>query len=457
MRLIWKIVLSVLACLVLVFAGFYVYFFELGGLEKLVNSQIASLLSDRYNLDVMIGKITGNLFSGLTLEDVSIFYVDSSRSYLLVDCPSISTRYALSNLWNKNYRLEYLYLDSSQITIIRDTVGHWLLPAREPTTGESNQVSNPQFSVDALNLNNVSLTILDGHDTLALENIELSLALQGIENTYAIDVDRLEFTSSDDRFKLDAAGGKLTYSDSKLLFRDLSLLSGDTRVKLNGHTELGKTPRGQVDFAIDNINLREVSKFIKPRLKGVIDLNGSLTFEGNRLAGTVDMGGDFMFTSFENIFVGFRFADKHLLIDTLYGMVFDGCAIDGTGNIDFSTKPRTYRLKADISNFNLKSLVKNSYSTNLNGHIDLNGESFHKETLMLGINTELFESVFDEYHFHEALGDLIITTDSLVFVDSFSIKYYENTFHVAGRINYKEQTDLHITADLANLDRYRGK
>jgi autotransporter translocation and assembly factor TamB len=141
----------------------------------------------------------------------------------------------------------------------------------------------------------------------------------------------------------------------------------------------------------------------------------------------------------------------------VYGTALGGCSVDGSGEIDFSVSPQQYRLTASIRNFNLRELVKNSFHSSLNGYIDLRGESFRKEELILWISAELFDSEFHDYHFHRADGNLIVTRDSLVFVDGFQIDYFENRFELVGCVRYKDSIDLRVQADLPSLERYQGK
>ena len=451
-----RILLAVLGGIVLILAGLFLYVFEFGGLEAIVSNRMDSLLGP-HNLHVDIGRMSGNLFSALVLEDVTVTYIDSSHRFRLASFPRISTGYSISRVWSGSYALDYLYLDSAEISLVRDSAEGWLLPGLSREAKPAGEATLSQFSIAALGLNHINVKLLFNGDTVAFEDIIVSLALRGAEETYAVDVERFEFATADNRFQLDAAAGKLTYSNGNLLFKDLAIISEDTRIRLDGNVSLGTEPAGLVSFAADNVDLSDIAAHIGPRLRGVLDLNGVVTFEKGRLQGEADIGGDFMFASFENLHAGFHLADRHLVLDTLYGMVFGNCAIDGSGEIDFSIRPEQYRLDADIRNFDLRRLVASSFHSDLSGRISLVGESFKKRTMVLKINTELHESVFHDYHFHGALGDLMITTDSLVFVDSFRFDYFENVFYVSGPIDYDGELDLRVRADLVNLDRYRGK
>jgi len=456
MRTIKKVVLAVVAGVVLLAGALGVYIFLFGGLERIVNAQIASLVEQRYNLEITIGDVKGDFFSGLILEDVALYNVDSSARYQLLDIPRLSTAYSLSNLWKKKYVLDYLYIDSATVTLVRDSSGHWQIPDFSPGGGVGKKTL-PSFSIGDFGLDNASVKLLNNKDTLSFKDIILSVALQGREKTFSANLGRFEAKSNKGPSKVTAAGGKLTYSEGKVVFKDIAVIAGETRVKLSGYVKLGKQATGQVDFALDNIDVAELSSFVGKKLKGTLDINGKVRFKGKKLEGSADIAGDFMRASFENLFVGYHYDNSLLLLDTLYGTILDNCTIDGSGVLDLSAPVEKYRLSAEIKNFNLKRLVPNTFASNLTGHIELQGESLRRDMLAMNFHTKLHESSFDEYPLHEAFGDLLVTSDSICFTDSFRINYFENIFYLTGRINYSDDIDLAVAANLHNLDRYKGK
>ena len=456
MKTFKKVLLAVLTGILLLVGSLWIYLFQLGGLERIANVRIDSLIEQQYNLDITIGKVKGDFLSGFILEDVTAYYVDSTTRYLILDVPRLSTAYSLSNLWKKKYVLDYLYIDSATVILVRDSSGRWMIPDFS-TESDKDKKGVPSFSIGDLGLNNVSLNILDNKDTMSFDNIVLSVALQGGEDTYSAEVERFEFTSNKEPFSLSTAGGKLTYSEGTMVFKDITLITGETRAKLNGNVRLVDPPEGRVAFTLDNINLAEISALFGLKLNGKLDLNGAVLFTEKKIGGTLDLAGNFMFADLENLSVSFSYDDKRLSVDTLYGTIFGNCTIDGIGALDFSDSNEHYHLNADIKNFNLEELVTNSFVSNLTGHIELQGKSFRREQLLLTIHTDLRESSFDEYPLHEAFGELTITTDSICFADSFRINYFENVFYLSGRIDYTDDIDLTVAAELNNLDRYRGK
>ena len=458
MRLFFKIILYLTIIVVLCLTGVYFYIFHFGGLEKIVNDKMSQLVDPKYLISININKIKGSFFSQIILEDVDIQYNGPSYSYQLLKIPRISTAYSFSNLWDKKYLFDFLTIESAELTLVQDSSKKWVIPDFRPKEKtDKPPLSLPSFTIGALNIQNMSVKLLKGDDTVRFDNIFLGLQFQGEENTFAFDIEKFIFSSNQKNLSLNAAGGKVTYADKRLIFQDVALVTADMRFKLDGNVLLEGEPAGELNFAVDEVDLENVSQYIGPKLKGKLDLNGSLSFIGSTLEGSVNIGGDFLFMNLHNLFVDFRYQDKQIQVDTLYGTVFDDCDIDGNGYIDFSSKPEKYGLSAEVRQFNLQNLLPNSFNSNISGNVTLDGQSFKSEDLILQFKTDIYESFFDEYPLQAANGEFVVTKDSITFLDSFRIEYYENIFYVNGNIDYDDEMNLEVIAELNNLDRYRTK
>lgn len=457
MRLWKKIILVILILVVVILGSGYLYLFQLGGIENIINSHISALVEGKFPLEVTIGRVKGNFFSDLVVKNVTVVYTDSSYHYRILFIPELNFAYSLSNLWNKRYLFDFIAVDSAEITLIQDSTGQYILPdfSVEAATGESKKAL-PVVTIDDLKINKAVINLIHREDTLVFRDIMFDASVRTELETYAVNIKRLTFESNREGLRMVSAGGKVTYSGQNLVFQDLAFTSADTRARMTGIVGI-KDRTGHVEFELDNIRLDYLSDIAGPALKGKADITGSITFDNTALMGTVDIGGELFFARFDNLFVDFYFSNQRLVFDTLYGTIFSNCAVDGKGEIDFGSKPETYFLDARIKNFHLEKMLSNGLPSDLNGHIVLNGRSFHSADLVLDIETDLYESSFDDYSFHTARGALSVTTDSISFAGPFVVTYHENKFLVFGNINYTDEIDLNVTALLDNLDRYRDK
>ena len=433
------------------------YLFKFGGIEKIVNDQLASMLESRYNMSITIGEMGGNLYDGIILNDIELIYRGTSTPYTLLKIPTLSAGYSIRNLWNNDYLFSFLNIDSAHVFLKRDSTGKLLVPEFSFGTRNNANSTAANFAVDELHLNNFRVDLISARDSLAIKGLWLAVGVRSTGGGFAIDIERFEFQMSDERYRLDAAQGKVTLDQKYLLFKDIFLSSGDTRFRLNGNLQLSEPLSGRIDFDIDNANLDELTRMTSRQLKGLVDLNGYVAIDDRIIAGRTTVAGDFYIAHFDNLVTDFRFVDKHLYLDSLHGRLFGDCIVDGKAVVDFTEKPEQYTVTANVSHFNLKSLVKNSFESDLTGNFRLTGKSFKSESLVLDVDVELIESYFDNYPLQELYGSMTITKDAITLLDPFSVWYFENEFVTSGTIDYQGQIDLNIFADFGNLDRYRGK
>ncbi len=451
----WKKLLLVLALIITgVVITTYYYLFHAHGLERIVSDQLTKLIGRSYPLTVTVGSIRGNPLSGLVVEDVLVGYRDAIGSFPICRAKRLTATYAMSNLWHANYVFNYIGLDSLALTLVADSSGRWRLP--QPPASRDSGGAPAAFRVDQLALNAAALQVVRQTDTIAISDINLAAAFQSEGGTLSLDLKYLSLNTNREGIGVANAAGRVTYSDGQILIQNLFASVSDTRVKLSGLVRLPERI-GQVDFDANGLNLDELSRYIGVSLNGNIDANGHINLNGSQIDGTVDLAGKFLFAGLENLHVGFHFQNPVLTLDTLYGLVFDRCAIDGRGKVNFARPMEKYELFASIRNFSLNSLIEKSFPSNLNGTVAMRGQSFANDKLRLDMSVNLFESSFDDYPFQSAAGDISVTTDSITFADGFSLSYYENTFSISGRVGYSDTMALNVKAQLNNLDRWRRK
>ena len=460
MRLLLQIVGIALGVVLVIVFGVWLYLFKLGGIEQILNDRILAKIDKRHHLELSVGRVEGGFISGVRLKDVHLHYVDSSVRYEMVSAPIISVGYAFGNLWNRNWTIDSLVFDSLRIEVHQDSSGRYLLPSFGASQAPASEITNAEpvtFKLPYFAITRSQVVVVRPADTIVCDRFFVELSAEGESETYSVDLRRLSFRSNREQFRHVEGRGKGTYADKNLVFTELSIISDSTRIQSNGNINLAAERAGIVNLDIDNLDLQTAGSLVGAKLNGIIDANGILSFVGNRYDGALTLSGDFLRAHFDNLFVDFRFADKILTLDTLYGSLFGDCTADGKGSVDFGQSPERYALNAELRNFNLKALVPNALESDLTGSIQLEGESFRNKTMLLNIGVDLYESSLQGWPLQRASGDLIVTVDSIILVDPVRVDYYENVFFAEGSIVYSGDMNLHGRAVLDNLSRYKEK
>ena len=461
------ITLCVLLAILLAIVGVYLYFFAFNGLEAIVVHTIEGDAGEDSPFEVEIGNISGSLVKDVVIEDLRISYRDSSGLIPLVSVTRLTAVYSLSNIWNQQFLFDDVYADSLVITLVKGPDGGWKLPlpgSEDVKVGDNDSLavsdstaaaSPLEFAVKQLALSQSTIRLVKGEgDTTDIRNISLLTSISGEAGMYSADIKRLDF----------AAGGmpggtrisgKVSFSNNTLVVQDLQLVRGSTRIKISGTFD-PDAMSGAGHVSADHIDLEELTGVTGGNLKGVLDLTGNVSYVNGRISGQVTVGGTFLFAGIENLFIDFGFEDKVLSLDTVYGTIFETCAIDGRCEVNLD-KPEKYWLDADIRNFDLSRMLPNTFGSNLTGHLRLDGNYFTNEELLLDLYVNLFESSFDDYPLHAANGHLTITTEAVTFPDPFEVVYYENRFTAEGEVDYDGDLRIEVDGDLPNLDRWRGK
>ncbi|MBU0982579.1 MAG: AsmA family protein, partial [candidate division Zixibacteria bacterium] len=430
-----------LGAVVLIIAAAYLYVFQFGGLERIVRGRIAAALGPDSVVKVSVGDISGSLLSGVRVESIVIAYEDSLGTHTVAVARAVSADYSIRNLWEKRFIFGNVTIDSLALRASRDSNGRWVIPL--PLAGAGGGGEPPLFAVRQLSLSDASVTIVMPDDTVRVTDLKLLASVRGEDGTYSLQIERMGYTVDPAIYALSSVTGRVTLAQKNLVFQDCQVQRGDTRLKVSGSLNF-ENREGAAEFTSDNLDLLRIADFGGPRLEGLLDLGGRVILRNGALFGQITVAGNIKQARFDNVYAQFEYADKMFTVDTLYGMVFGDCSIDGNGYIDFSASPQEYHLGANIRNFNLKSLVTQSFRSDLSGTVILDGRSFRSADLWMKIQSDLFESSFDEYPLHRAAGTMEVTAESIRFYDGFQVDYFENEFVAGGELVYRGDINLAV-------------
>ncbi|PWB73523.1 hypothetical protein C3F09_05115, partial [candidate division GN15 bacterium] len=359
------------------------------------------------------------------------------------------------NLMNQAYQFQYVWFDSARLALTSDSTGKLSFPhtmARDTTGGGE----TPDVTIDKLLLNHCAVMLARPHDTVQVFDINWDGALSYEGGTLAADIHQASFSSNKQGFQIPSLAGKVTYANGNITAQDLTIAEKDGRLKVSGVYDLASRS-GQITYNADDLDLKAITSIFGVGLSGIVDAYGNVNLSGGEVSGKVALGGRFLMAELENLEVNFRYEKSHLYLDTIRGIALGTCALQGRAEFDLAARPEQYGATLDVKNFNLDRIVPHTFESDLSGHLELKGSSFKNDSLRLQLAVDLTESSFDEYPIQHGVGTMVITTRSISFPDTFLVSYFENTFHVHGDVNYSGDMNLAVRAQLANLDRYRGK
>jgi len=449
-----KIFIAIPLILLVLALGLYISLFYFGLAESIatsvLNNQVGRNLGIRFHID----KISGDLFNAPVIRGVDVVYDNGPDRYTMAHVSTLTAQYSLKQLWRGEFIFYKIEIDSAQF-MIKKTDKKWLLP--KPLKGSERKETTFDFEIQELILNDLSFSMVSPEDTVSFEDIILDARIEGRDKTYSAIIDRLSYRSSDERFTLVSAGGTVTSTGNQLMFQDFKIITDSSNCNIGGRIVFENKPLVQVVLNARRINLDELSAFVKTGLNGNIAANGNINFFDGKLSGNVIVSGTLADRYFDSLSTRFRYGDKLLIFDTLSGYIFHGCHIEAKGDLDLSHDPVQYHVIGGIENFNLNNLAFDTYTSNLNGRLNLTGWGLRSKDLVLGIVAELDESWFDEYHIYKAMGEMTITTDSLTLHDKFALKYKDNSFVLSGKLDYHGPIDLNGYTRFDDLSAFNGQ
>jgi hypothetical protein len=407
---------------------------------------------------VSIGELDGSMLDDLTVRDLQVRFADSLGGGEIFFSRTLTANYSWRNLIDNKINFSTVRLDSAHVTLVQDSSGRFGLPTRPGPKATDSAGAIPEFAIDKLAIEQLSITVIKPADTLQFFDINLHASIMSADQTVALEITQANINSNRPKYLLSSLTGQITYARDLVAVRDLAISRDSTHIKISG---AGGIPQkaGQITFNADNLNLVDLQDWTGVKLTGMLDLYGSVTFSDSMLNGSLGLGGKFFMADFDNLFMNFHFflPTKRLVFDTLYGLSLDRCALDGSGSINFGQKPELYQMDLAIEHFNLEALLHGTLPSDLNADIHIDGSSFKGDQMLLSVTGEFYDSYFADYPIQHASGQVDITTKKVSFPEPFAVEYNGNRFEATGEIVYRDSISLIATAYLPNLEAYQGK
>jgi len=449
MRLRFKIpLIGVIGIALLIITGL-VLLYQSHILENWVNRYLAEKIAANYNLDVTIGEIDGSFLSGFRLREVLVRFFEASDTVTLAYLPDVSINYSVADLLHRRWIVDSIRVGRPQFYLKEDSLGNWRLP--QVPKGKPSDSRPLSWWLKKLAIDDASLALNLKDKHYKWFDINLLLSAESEEGTYTFSLDSLRFDSEDRRMRVNYARALATLFGKKLAIQDATVLTDSSYLAFSLIRDAADSVWVESEIDSAHVHLPDIVSFLGSNLRGDFDLSGSLYRQYGKTGGNLRLSGTFQDRRFDSLVVGLHYDQGIIHVDTLHGRILDGCGVEGYGRINFATQPDGYHLSARVEDFNLNNLVFDTYETDLDGYVEMDGRGLKSQTMAIDLDVKLSESYFDIYHFHKASGQMTVSNDGLYFFPGFNVNYYTNRFMVEGDVDFKGLISLEGRADLADL------
>jgi autotransporter translocation and assembly factor TamB len=221
---------------------------------------IARLLNDRLNGTLSIGRLSGNLYNGVQLEDVRV--VMDGRPVIIID--KITATYSIREMMSKGIVIDRVDVTHPVVAMHREDggwdLGHFIKGKRgnEPET-ERRPILIHLITIDG---GTFSMT-RPGQDTITLESIVAGLSLEYRTRHFTFDIARLSFASTHPDIAVPRAFGLVELRDDDLQLGGVSIHTTESALKVNGTVrQYREAPVFALHVHADPLSLPELRKVI---------------------------------------------------------------------------------------------------------------------------------------------------------------------------------------------------
>lgn len=328
---------------------------------------------------VRIGKVSGNLLFGLTLEDVALVQADEP----LVSARRVSLSYLLPMLLAKVAFVNELQVDGLRLRISRLADGRWNIATLMPP-GDQPAASTAPLPVSVLlnriRISDAAVSLRESGDPAAetrqIENFQLTAGFElKPDARLSLRVLNFSFSATNPDVTLTALRGRFRYrpQQRQLNLDDVRIRTRASDISLNGLVTLqDPLPQFDLQAAARSLSLAEVGSALSIRELNSGSLSGTLAAKG-------DPG---------------RFSPK---IDLTFG----GMSVSAGGQIAFSSGGALETdLRAKVRRLNLAALplpALKTAATDLNFDLTVKGTDWNRPQREGRLTVELFPSTIAGY------------------------------------------------------------
>lgn len=247
---------------------------------------IVSEANNYLNGELTIGRLRGNLFFGVELDNVGVS-MDGSE---VVAVENLGLDYNVFDLITHGLSVDAVSLARPRIYLRRDG-DSWSIARLVKKQEQEADREGPQFpiAIDDIGISGATLIIDDPVGTSGvnvpdrLDGIDAQLAFKYEPVRYSLEISHVSFRASAPELALQALSGGVSVREDTLFIEKLALRTAESSVQIDGAVQhYLSTPQVNVQISSDTLSLPEIARLV-PALNGValrpafeLRLNGPL-------------------------------------------------------------------------------------------------------------------------------------------------------------------------------------
>ncbi len=421
--------------------------------EIQVNRLLGSRLLAGSGIKISIGKMNRDLWRRLDLGDISVNIVDADSMKTICWIGNAEVEYSLKDVVSGDLSLRRLKIDS-----VRTEIDSRILEGiPRKSSGDKNKpaMKIPRLKVDEFDLSDVSAKLNIGEIDFDISIGRLAGAFEADGKSIKAAIDTLYAEDAVSGLLIDNTQGKVTYTSHMIDVESLVISTALSDLRLAGTVELTEKFPFKIEYAMSPLEFSEIERLVKTNVKGQASLTGTAE-------GTIDdikskaVGNLRLYNQeITDIDCHLRLAQGRLTLDEATAVVFRSPA-QGSGFIDFKSKPPKFAFDGRIEDLNLRNIGIDLYSR-FSGEIDLVGQGLAANSLKMAIDMKLDRADIDIYHFHEAEGRMEFDFNKLTFDPGFKARYKQARFEFGGWLEYQGEVDIAGKADFGDLSDFKNQ
>src|SRR5215216_4094762 len=225
---------------------------------------------DYVNGRLSIGRLDGNLFSGVELSDIDVTMNGKS----VVNVGQVGLTYNAITLIKGDVVLDHIRLDRPKLLVERTASG-WnltnLIKARTPERPRNRRT----IEIGEIGVSDGSLAVVDAVGTTGVEmpsrfdRLDASMAVMSNEDELKVDIAHVSFRAADPNIGLNALSGTIRKTMNGVSFENMAVRTEESSVRANGAVTGLNSGNPEIDITAssDKLDTDELARVV-PALRG---------------------------------------------------------------------------------------------------------------------------------------------------------------------------------------------